>query len=293
MNWIITLLAVTFVFAQDSPPLKKVHVRGTDLAYVDQGRGEPVVLIHGWLNDYRTWSAQWPELSKHFRVIAYSRRYNYPNTPSGGGSDYSKATDAADLVALIQTLKLGPVHLVAHSAGSYVALLVTREHPELVRTLVLAEGGAPGLLDNMAETKSQPRNLVKDAGAAFQKGDVEGAARVVVEGVIGPGTYQNMPQNRRDRLLQNLRLELKAQLAAPRETAPRLSCDDVHRINVPTLLVEGELTKQNNRLMVRELKRCLPNSEKEILPQATHALHLDNPSAFNAMILRFLTRHRR
>ena len=52
--------------APDSPPIKTAQVRGATLSYVEQGRGEPVVLIHGALLDYRSWSPVWPELSQRF-----------------------------------------------------------------------------------------------------------------------------------------------------------------------------------------------------------------------------------
>lgn len=276
------------------PRVKTVRVRGTSLAYVERGRGQPVVLIHGWLHDYRTWDAQLPELSKRFRVIAYSRRYNYPNTP-GDGSDYSVATNVADLAALIQALKLGRVHLVGHSAGGTIALLVVRDHPELVRSLVLAEGGGPGLLAENPEAqalRARARSRRDEAHQAFQKGDWEGAARILVDGIVGQeGAYEEMSPARRQAVLDNLQVEMKAELSAPPRQDLSFTCDDVRRITAPTLLVEGERTLRLFQLMTQELQKCLPNSERAVLPQATHALQMENPAGFNEIVLRFLTRH--
>ena len=77
--------------------------------------------------------------SRHYRVIAYSRRYHYPNPREDGGAPYSATLHAADLAALIQSLASQPVHIVGSSFGAYVALMVAVRQPGLVRSLVLGE----------------------------------------------------------------------------------------------------------------------------------------------------------
>ncbi len=56
--------------------MPEIDANGTRLTYVDEGRGAPVVLVHGSLGDYRTWAPQVPFFAQHYRVIAYSRRYH-------------------------------------------------------------------------------------------------------------------------------------------------------------------------------------------------------------------------
>ena len=63
---------------QSAGPIK-VRANGVDLHYTERGRGEPLILLHGGQGDYRSWGAQVEALSPHYRVISYSRRYNYPN----------------------------------------------------------------------------------------------------------------------------------------------------------------------------------------------------------------------
>ena len=79
--------------------------------------------MHGALGDYRDWTAQIAPLAAHFRVIAYSRRYHYPNPWTGDGLDYTLERNAADLVAIVQALHLPPVHVVGHSYGGSVAAM--------------------------------------------------------------------------------------------------------------------------------------------------------------------------
>src|SRR5215471_17925157 len=115
--WLPITLALSFCL---STPLvaadtKQVEVNGTLLTYVEQGQGVPVVLVHGVLGDYRTWSGEMDAFATRYRVIAYSLRHHYPNTWTEG--PYSYQTHIADLVGLLHALKLEHVHLIGHSYG--------------------------------------------------------------------------------------------------------------------------------------------------------------------------------
>ena len=100
-----------------------IDLNGVRLEYVEHGQGDPIVLVHGSLCDFRYWHFQMKPFSQHYRTIAYSRRYHYPNILIGDGRDYSAKRHAEDLAVLLRGLGLGPVHLVAASYGAYKALL--------------------------------------------------------------------------------------------------------------------------------------------------------------------------
>jgi len=89
--------------------------------------------------DYRTWDAQIDTFSKNYRIVTYSRRFNFPNQNTKEVKEFSAKTEAEDLASLITQLKLGPVHLVGHSFGGLISLFLVKQHPELVRTLTLSE----------------------------------------------------------------------------------------------------------------------------------------------------------
>jgi pimeloyl-ACP methyl ester carboxylesterase len=116
------------------------------VAYIKQGQGPTLVLVHGTLIDFRYWTEQMDPFAERSRVIAVSLRHHYPNPSTDGQSDSGLRVHAADIAALIRTLAGPPVHLVGHSYGGFVALLVARDHPGLVRSLVLEE---PALLNGL------------------------------------------------------------------------------------------------------------------------------------------------
>ncbi len=99
------------------------------LHYVTLGHGEPVVMVHGGLEDYRAWTAQLPLLAMHYRAIAYSRRYNFPNRNVTRPAEvYSAQVDADDLAMLNDKLHLvggGTARRRRFRAGFLPALLDT------------------------------------------------------------------------------------------------------------------------------------------------------------------------
>src|SRR5215469_8672211 len=83
------------------PDLKKVTVAdGVELHYVEKGKGVPVVFVHGGCSDYSEWDHHLGAFAKHYRAIAYSGRYNYPNT-NKRQPGYSPVVAADDLAGLI------------------------------------------------------------------------------------------------------------------------------------------------------------------------------------------------
>src|SRR5216117_4014971 len=107
------LLLCGQAIGQSAQPTK-IHVRGIELHYIEKGQGEPLILLHGGQGDYRSWGPQVEALSPQYRVISYSRRYNYPNH-NPLTDHHSAYVEADDLEALIRKLKLGRVHLVGTS----------------------------------------------------------------------------------------------------------------------------------------------------------------------------------
>src|SRR4051812_16244454 len=115
------------------------------MAYVEQGRGDVLVLVHGSLNDHRYWAPQMDVLAARFRTIAVSLRHYWPEKWDGQGGSCTVQQHVDDIAAFIGALGTGPVHLVGHSRGGHVTFRVAEQHPHLLRKLVLAEPS--GVLD--------------------------------------------------------------------------------------------------------------------------------------------------
>jgi len=98
--------------ARAIPEVKSIFINGDSIHYIDVGKGDPVVFVHGTLGDYRIWGAQMDTFAKNHRVIAYSRRFAYPNKQViNDSADYTVVPHAKDLAEFIRALNLEPVHL--------------------------------------------------------------------------------------------------------------------------------------------------------------------------------------
>ncbi len=279
--------------APAAPALKQMKVNGVGLAYVEQGAGTPVVLVHGTLGDWRTLDALRPAVAKRWRYVAYSRRYHQPNPWPGDASDYSYQLHEADLVAFIQGLGAGPVHLVGHSYGAVVVLLVAMDHPELLKTAVIAEPPAGELIADRpgaGPLVAERSRVQAEALAAARSGDDRRAAEVFIDWVAGtPGAFWKLTEDRRRRFLENVRT-IGPQMAQP--PPPPITCPLVGAVRIPVLVIRGERTTRYYNAVTDALLSCLPSgTERSVIPAAGHASYAANPAAFTESVLGFLAGH--
>jgi pimeloyl-ACP methyl ester carboxylesterase len=268
-----------------------MDVNGTELAYVEEGQGEPLIFVHGSLGDSRTWHFQMKPFAKHYRTIAYSRRYHHPNKWSGDRSDYSMTLHAEDLAALIRKLDLRQVYLVGSSYGAYTSLFFTIHNPGIVRALVLSEPPMLPWLEQSAGGKELHAAFLAEAWepakAAFERGELEQGVRAFIDGVLGKGAFDRLPPPVRASMMDNA-LEMKAETTAPDYFAT-IACEDVQQVTVPTLLLNGERSPRMFHVIADEVARCLPNVEHATIPNVSHSTNA-NTQAFNETVLAFLAK---
>ena len=285
--------AALTVGAQSAPQTRQLRANGTDLAYVDQGSGAPIVFVHGAVADLRFWEPQRDAIAKQHRFVAYTFRYHGTGPWTDDGKQYSPATHAADLGALLGGLKSGPVHLVGLSYGGLVAALVAVKQPELIRTLTLAEPALFGLLADLPEGKPALESWMKGSvpmQAALKKGDAVEATRLLSGLVNGepPENFEKLPPALRQLLLDNSRT-LPLLFAAPPES---VTCDALRTVKAPTLVIRGANTPLIFSKTSEVVARCIAGSESIAIPDASHAMSYQNPAAFNQALLRFVRKHR-
>lgn len=273
---------------------RQISVGGVELHYIEQGSGEPLILLHGGQGDYRSWRPHIEALSPDYRVVSYSRRYHYPND-NPLRPDHSALVDAEDLAALIARLDLGSAHLVGTSYGAFVALALAVSHPQRVRTLVLAEppilawasqspAGAP-LYRQFMEKAHWP------AGKAFAAGQDEAALRILIDAFDGDGTFAGLAAQRRAQIVQNARF-FKA-VTASSNPFPDLAKDAVAALKAPVLIVRGERTDELHKFVTDELARALPSARSAVIPQAGHGSPRQNAPAFIEAVRQFLDQAKR
>lgn len=272
---------------------KNVTLDHLSLAYVEKGRGTPVILVHGaGPTDLHTWGNQIEPFAKHYRVIAYSQRYHYPNAWIGDGSDIvSTRSNARDLAHLVERLNLGRVHLVGSSNGADIALRLAVERPELVRSLVLGEPGLPTWLTSLPggpELFAEFSGSLIPAKKAVARGDLEQGLALFLEGVLGAGRLHQLPGSVQERLKANVRL-IGYEPTEIEEYPPDITRSEAASLQMPTLILTGDQSPEMLLLVSEELARFVPNNRQEEIQGASHILHVMNPADYNAAVLNFLS----
>lgn len=271
--------------------MRQVKGNGVDLSYIEQGAGTPVVFVHGAWMDLRYWEPQQQAVATQYRFIAYNLRYHGTAPWPDEGQHYSVATHAADLAAFIRQLNAGPVHLVGLSFGGCFAVLVALEHPDLVRSLTLAEPQAMAeLLADLPEAKTvlnEWSKVFKPIRTAVKAGEAVQAAKLFFELVNnqGAGAFDTQPEAFRQMILDNART-VPLQLSAP--PPPAIFCATLGGVKAPTLVVGGEQTPRYPALINEVVVQCIPGSRLVVIPKATHLMTHQNPTAFNEALLHFL-----
>ena len=278
-----------------TPELKAVFINGDSLHYIEMGKGDPVVFVHGTLGDYRTWEAQMDTFAKSHRVISYSRRFAYPNRQViDDSADYSVIPHAKDLAEFIKLLNLGKVHLVGHSFGGFTALRTTINHPELVRSLTLGEPPVVSFLNNVPGGDTIMNNfglrVFVPAAEAFKNNNNEKAENVFLSGVMGDSLYYlKLSQKTRDIMMDNW-LELRG-FVFGKPAFPPITCDELKKLKTPVLLLKGDRSPLWLTLIANEIDKCLVNKEDAIIPQSSHGMEYENPGEFNRVVLGFINKH--
>jgi non-heme chloroperoxidase len=273
--------------------LKRVSANGTVLAYVELGQGEPVIFVHGGLQDYRMWLKHLPKFARRYRAIAYSRRNNYPNETSPAGMpDGAADAHGEDLAAFVHALGLSKVRIVAHSSGAHAALFFAASHPDMVISLVLNEPPAAGILvdtENGAATLKEFAVRLAPAREALKEGDIKNGIPLFVDGVGGPGAY-----DRRSAADKHMNSDNAASyLADARTKRPRavFTCDMAKAIAAPVLLSNGERSQNFFFRINDQLGTCMPNSERIVIAGSSHTVPSENPDAYDQAVLTFLAKH--
>jgi pimeloyl-ACP methyl ester carboxylesterase len=266
-----------------------VTIDGASLDYFEQGRGEPVVLVHGAPSDRRLWLPHCTALAARRRAIAYTQRYFGLGEWRHHWPPFGVRTHADDLVALLREVVGRPAHVVAWSYGAHVALTAANEQPSLFCSLFVYEPGVPSYVTDAQELAA----IAADAGlmfgpvfAAVALGDNEAGVRALLDGSgQSVGYFESQPAERQRVQLDSARV-LPLLLAQP--PAPMLSCDDLRGLRMPVAVAWGERTRPFFGVVARAAARSIAGRAHWDVGGATHMWPEERPADFVALVERFL-----
>lgn len=228
---------------------------GVELAYEEQGEGEPLVLVHGTMSTRSIWDEVVELVSDSFRVIRHDRRgWGASGEPEG----YEQSTveeQADDLIALLRGLDAAPAYLCGHSLGAMVCLDTMMREPDLVRAAVIVEPPILWLVERGSEAASELR-------AAMEKGAAEygptGAMGAFVRDVCGPQAADIVGRERSMAALRHPHGFVADMTAVSHWSIPPRA---LRGIGKRVVLVAGTRTPQQWREPTLSLARMIPGSE--------------------------------
>lgn len=261
------------------------EANGVNLYYeLTGGHGSPMVLIHGSWTDHSNWARVVRGLSEDFRVLTYDRRgHSNSQKVAKQGSFEEDADDMADLVV---GLGLSPAHIVGSSTGSVIALKLAVRNPAVIRTLIVHEPPAFGLLrDDPSMGAMQARTkILGEIAKILESGDKQNGARQFADFLSGPDGWDRLPPHEREILIANADTyldETKDPLAFSVDLA------GLSGFRRPTLLTYGGKSPATFKPIIDRLANAIPGSKVEVFDDAGHMPHLSHPDAFAAKVTTF------
>ena len=268
--------------------MQTLNVNGYDMAFLEIGRGPPLVCVHGTLGDFRTWSPVFGPLSKKYRVISVSLRHFFPEHWDGIGNDYLMAQHVADVIAFIEKLDTKPVDLIGHSRGGHIGFRVAQQRPDLLRKLMLAEPGGEldQSLDPAAPSPTAAPRVSRFAMASEKvaAGDIEGGLKFFFDTIEGEGAWARLPAAPRQQLRDNV-MTLIGQVGENRKPYGK---SEAESIRVPTLFIGGGDTKGALASVWRALAPHVAGAKTAVIPGAGHWMFDQAPEKFSEIVLEFL-----
>jgi pimeloyl-ACP methyl ester carboxylesterase len=264
------------------------HLPETDLYYERVGtEGDPAVLIHGSLADHTAWDRLVPLLSQNLAIVVYDRRGFGRST--AGPKPHPVSTDVGDLAALLESLDLFPVHLVAHSYGGPVALRLAALRPELVRSVSVHEAPMVGLLADQPATAAEGRGYldgIEENCELVRTGGGARAAQRVVDLFSPPGgAWERLPEPARLEITGRMDRWVE-EYTDPESLRP--SPTELADLLVPVLLSLGGKSPPFLGRIRSLLAVQLSNVHELDLPDAGHAPHRTHPAEYAGILLSFL-----
>jgi len=263
--------------------------RGVELYYEEAGKGFPIMFVHEFAHDLRSWEPQLRYFSRRYRCIAYNARGYPPSEVPASPAQYSQAIAADDIAGVMRDLGIRKAHIVGCSMGGYATLHFGLRHAPLARSLTVIGAGYGSDPDKRAQ-------FLRDTEVMARRFETLGTPEAIKVYQVGPARVQF--QNKDPRAYQVFCEEFAGHSAlgsantlrgvqAKRPTIYSLK-RGLSRMKVPTQIIAGD--EDNNCLEPGIfIKRVCPAARLTVVPGTGHAVNVEEPDTFNRLTDEFLS----
>jgi pimeloyl-ACP methyl ester carboxylesterase len=260
---------------------------GVNLYYEEAGAGTPIVFVHEFAGDHRSWEPQLRHFSRRYRCIAYNARGYPPSEVPEDVERYSQARAREDIRAVLDGLRLPRAHVVGLSMGAVATLHFGMSHGKRALSLAIAGGG-------YGAHPAQYPQFQKDSRANAEFIRHEGMKRFVETYGYGPTRVQFQNKDPRGfaeylaQFAQHSALGSANTMLGYQARRPSLYqlTADMARIDVPTLIMAGDEEEPCLEACLL-MKRTIRSAGLAILPCSGHGINLEEPALFNQLLESF------
>jgi pimeloyl-ACP methyl ester carboxylesterase len=259
---------------------------GTNLYCEEAGIGTPVVFVHEFAGDYRTWEPQMRYFARSHRCVTYSQRGYPPSDVPSEPARYGQDIARSDVIAVMDALGIDKVHVVGHSMGAYTALHVGIRHSQRCIS-VTAAGCGWGSLPDPAEREAM-RKLAAENAKMFTEKSMADAAAIYADGPTrntqkykDPRGYAEFVRMLSEHSSQGHALTM-SMLQSRRPTLWDLEAD-LKKFSVPLLIICGDEDETCLDGSVF-LKRTVPTAGLLVVPRTGHTITSEEPAAVNTAL---------
>lgn len=262
---------------------------GVGLYYEETGRGTPVIFVHEYAGDMRSWEPQMRHFGQRYRAISYNARGYPPSDVPESPASYSQERAADDIVAVLDHLLIKRAHVVGLSMGGFATLHFGFRHPGRALSLTVAGcgyGAEPGQQARFRdEAATIAETLRREGMAAFAARYAYGPTRVQFENKDPRGFAQFARELAEHSMLGAVNTQLGVQAQRP---SLYDVVDQMKALRVPTLVLTGDEDwpcLQPGLLM----KQTIPAAGLSVMPNCGHTINIEDPDEFNRLVGAFLT----
>ena len=259
-----------------------ITINNLTVSYSDHGPDDaPVIIfIHGFPLNKSMWNIQVEALKENYRVIAYDIRGHGNSDP--GIDEFFIELFVIDLLRLMEKLKIEKSILCGLSLGGYIALNAVLKHPDRFDGLILNDTQCIADTPEIKENRCNAIISIKEKG-------VEQYADEIIKKLFAQETFtknKNVIDAVREMIISTPKQSLCNTLHALAER--KETCDQLPEINIPVLIMVGQEDKITPIAAAQQMHEKILNSKLEIIQQAGHLSNLEDPTAFNTHLLKFL-----
>ena len=263
---------------------------GAALHTESAGRGSPILFIHEYAGDHRSWEPQVRRFSRSHRCITYAARGYPPSQVPADAGAYSQQHAVDDAVAVLDGVDVEAADVVGISMGGFAGLHLAIQHPARVRSLVAlgtGYGARAAEAQRFGGECEAIARLIRESGMeSFARRYLSGPARVQFRNKDPRGWEQLVRQLGEHEAGGAVRTMLGVQRQRPSLYALEA---ELREIEAPVLILAGD---EDDGCLETSLwlKRVVPRSGLAVLPKSGHTLNLEEPDLVNAFIADFLGR---